>query len=519
MTRLRAAALLMTVAVSLSTILGLVRYQYVAARFGAVASTDAFINAFTIPDWLNYLVAGGTLSITLLPIYAKHLVAGDEAEANRALSVIATMVTLVVIVGVLAGEIFAAPISRWFFKDMSPASLTACVRYTRILLPAQLCFVLGSIFSATLYARTRFRAAAFAPLFYNAGIIIGGIVGGDRLGIESLVWGALVGAFVGPLMVPLVAALRAGARVVPSLALRHPSFRAWLWQSLPLMIGVSLVSADEWLQRHFGSGVIGAVSHLSFAKRLVMVPITIAGQAVGQASMPFFARLFSEGKKDELAETVTRTLRGAGAAALLLGAGVVALAAPIVGVMLRHGAFHASDVDLTATYLTVFGAAIPLWVLQGLMARTFYASSNTLVPMIAGTVVTVASYPVYAWGFRSHGVVGLAAASSVGILLHTVVLALLLPRILPELRSRLRGLVGGLLRAWLLALLAGGAAWVGALAVGKVLHAGPLLRDLGRLGGGGAVFVVVALVGARLLGVSELDRLIARLGLRRGRAG
>ena len=81
--RLGAAAVLMTAAVFLSRVVGFLREAFIASRFGAGAQTDAFFAAFTIPDWLNYLVAGGTLSISLLPIYARHLANDDEAAANR----------------------------------------------------------------------------------------------------------------------------------------------------------------------------------------------------------------------------------------------------------------------------------------------------------------------------------------------------------------------------------------------------------------------------------------------------
>ena len=66
------------------------------------------------------------------------------------------------------------------------------------------------------------------------------------------------------------------------------------------MLGVSLVSADDWILRYFASGGTGDITRLNYAKRLFAVPISILGQAAGQASMPFFARLFGEGKRRSL---------------------------------------------------------------------------------------------------------------------------------------------------------------------------------------------------------------------------
>ena len=99
--RLGLAATLLIFTVLLSRVLGFVRDAVIAALFGATGQTDAFWAAFTIPDWLNYIVAGGTLSITFIPIYTRHLKENDEAGGNRVLSIIVTVMTIVVVIGIV----------------------------------------------------------------------------------------------------------------------------------------------------------------------------------------------------------------------------------------------------------------------------------------------------------------------------------------------------------------------------------------------------------------------------------
>ena len=345
-----------------------------AAKFGANGGTDAFVNAFTVPDLTNYLVAGGALSISLLPLYSEYLARGDEREANRLLARIATFVLTVTLILVIVGEIFTNEIVRGLFHKMDPVALAACVRYTHILFPAQLFFVLGALISTTLYARGRFRAAAFAPLLYNVFIILGGFLLGDRLGVEALAWGALAGAIIGPFGIIILAAYRAGVRFHFEFNVRHPSFRAWLWQTLPLMIGVSLVTADDWILRYFGSDLAGQVTHLNYAKRLVAVPIAVVGQAVGQAAMPFLARLFAEGDLKKFADTLSRTLRSTGVIAVVLSAMMMTAAEPLVVVLFQRHKFTHDDSVATAQFLAIFAAAIPLWAWQGLVSRAFYST-------------------------------------------------------------------------------------------------------------------------------------------------
>src|SRR4051812_6558155 len=160
--RLGLAAALLVLTVLLSRVLGFLRDAVIAALFGATGQTDAFWAAFTIPDWLNYIVAGGTLSITFIPIYTRRLKDNDEAGGNRVLSIIVTVMTIVVIAGVVALEYAAPSLLAAYLKKLRPQDLGLAVSLTRILLPAQLFLYLGGIAGATLFSRKRFVAASMA---------------------------------------------------------------------------------------------------------------------------------------------------------------------------------------------------------------------------------------------------------------------------------------------------------------------------------------------------------------------
>jgi len=67
-----------------------------------------------------------------------------------------------------------------------------------------------------------------------------------------------------------------------------------------------------------------------------------------------------------------------------------------------------------------------LWSAQALYARAFYASGNTLTPMVATTLITLASLPIYSVLFRTLSVTGLAIASDIGIAANALAIAFLL---------------------------------------------------------------------------------------------
>src|SRR5271165_4245783 len=252
------ATLLLMTSVMLSRVIGYLREAYIAWAFGAGLNTDAYVGAFNLPDFLNYILAGGTASITIM--------------------------TTVVCLGTVLLELFTPQIERLIFPHFSPEQLHLCVHLTRILLPGQIFFYAGGIVSAVLYSRRMFLYPALSPILYNVFIIVGGVVGARRFGIESLAYGALVGAIVGPFLINAIGAAKDGLSYRLNFNLRNPEFREWVRLSIPLMLGVSLVSADDWILRYFASGGAGDITRLNYAKRLFAVPISILGQAAGQAS-------------------------------------------------------------------------------------------------------------------------------------------------------------------------------------------------------------------------------------------
>src|SRR5271156_4004355 len=420
------AALLLMSAVMLSRVIGYAREAYIAFAFGAGSQTDAYVAAFTLPDFLNYVLAGGAASITFISIYTRFLAEKRDADAQKTFSIIITVMTAVMIVGTIVTEIFAPQFVRWFVKDFKPDQIELCVHLTRILLPSQIFFYVGGVVSAVLLSHRLFLLPAFGPLVYNVFIIAGGVVAGRQMGIASLAFGALVGSIAGPFLFNAIGAAKIGTGYRPSFDLNNPAFREWVRMSIPLMLGVSLVTADDWILRHYASKGIGDIARLNFAKRLFAVPIAILGQAAGQASLPFFSRLFEEKKFGEFAATVNGSVYRITAASLLMTGWMMAVAVPLIDLVYRRGRFTFADSESTALYFFWFSLSLAFWSSQALYARAFYASSNTLTPMIASSLITLASLPLYKLLFHNLSVTGLAIASDLGIAANAIAIAALL---------------------------------------------------------------------------------------------
>jgi len=423
------ATILLMMSAFFSGLLALARIKIVNHLFGAGVDQDAYQAAFTLPDLINYFLIGGAASISVITILNRYRVSGDEEGGDRALSVILTTMLVVLGAGVLLGEIFA-PQYVWllfgnFPKDPGGAAL--CIKLTRLMLPAQIFFFVGSVMSSRMQVRKIFIYQAFTPLIYNAGIILGALLLHRQLGVYSLAWGVLGGAFVGSMLLNSLGAFRTGLRFHPIVGFRDPAFREWFKLSLPLMIGVSLVMFDGFFLKFFAAGQFGGVTLITNAKSLFNAPFNVIGPAAGAASLPFFASLFQQHRAYDFSASVGRSVSRLFAVGMIVSAWMIALA-PWLMDLLRGGKFNRADSDAIAQLFIILSITLALWAVQGIYARAFYAASDTRTPMITGSIITVLSVPMY-WGlFHARGLLGLAIASDVGILVQTVSLAVLLHR-------------------------------------------------------------------------------------------
>src|SRR3981081_1180558 len=195
------ATLLLMTTITLSRVIGYIREAYIAYAFGAGQQTDAYVAAFTLPDWLNYIVAGGTASITFISIYTRFLAEKREQDAQKTFSIIITVMTTVLVAGTILAEIFTPQFAGWMFHGFPPEQMQLCVHLTRILLPAQIFFYVGGVVSAVLLSHRLFLLPAFGPLIYNVFIIAGGGGAGRPVGHGMSGCRRLAGSIVGPFLI------------------------------------------------------------------------------------------------------------------------------------------------------------------------------------------------------------------------------------------------------------------------------------------------------------------------------
>ncbi len=503
------AALVVSAGILLSRVLGMLRNVALAALLGNTAAGDAFQAAFVIPDVLFYLMAGGYLTVTFIPIITRHIVRGDAEEGHRAFAAVFRPVAVAMVLLTVVAMVFAESLTALVYPRFDPSQAAEVTALTRIVLPAQIFFVLGSLWMAVQYAHKRFAIPAIAPVIYNLGIIAGGLISW-AMGTTSaagFAWGAVGGAFVGNFALQWYGARRAGLRWVRRVPLRHPALGEYLRLAIPLMLGQSIAVLDEQFVRLFGQLTeAGGISALTYARRLNMLPVGVIAQTAGVAAYPYLARLAEEGKLKEMAATVTRTIRYTIFISAPAVAAILALSQPAVRVVYERGEFGPQDTILTATVLVLYGFSIPAWGAHQIYARAFYARRQMWTPVLIGTAGTGAAIGLYWWLSRFEEP-GFATASSVTMVLYTIALGVAWHA--RSGREGVSGILSSLLRSAVGVAVSAPAAWL----IVKWISGGVLpgfWGSLGLIAIGATVVVAVYLPTSRLLGSPELAELRAR---------
>ncbi|HEY3329927.1 MAG TPA: murein biosynthesis integral membrane protein MurJ [Capsulimonadaceae bacterium] len=443
------AAVIMVATVLLSRLLGMVRDVVITHQFGQTDLTDAYNAAFKIPDMLMYLVAGGAISSTFIPVFSQYLHNEDEEGAWKTFSIVLTAVLIVSVALVGVAEIFAEPLVRLLNPGYSDAKIAMAVPLTQIVLPAQICFMVGSLLMATLNSRNKFLVPALGPSVYNIGIIAGAVLAdptgtGPFGGMRALMWGALGGAFVGNLLMQAISAAGQGMRYRPSLDVRFEgAVKVWKMM-IPILLGISLPNVDQIVGSYFASMLgTGGQSALSLATRLMLIPIGVFAQAMSIAILPTMARHAAAGATREYKATTGKGLRTILFLTIPASALLFVLALPIVEFLYQHGKFVAENSYLTAAALRFYSVGIFAWSCQAILTRGFYALQDTKTPVITGSIMTVVfvvmnALVVYFTG-HDHpilGVEGIALSTTIAATIYMIVLHIILRRRLHGLQDR-----------------------------------------------------------------------------------
>lgn len=515
------AAGLVAAAVLLSRVVGLVREMVTRSTLGVTTiDATAFDIAKAFPEAIFLIIAGGAIGSAFIPTFAAYFERDDEAGAWRLFAAIVNLVTVAMTVISILAMVFAEQIVVFFFAEniaAEPALLPLTVRLMRVMLLSPIIFGASGVIMGALNARQHFLLPALAPTVYNLGIIAGALIWRDTAvgPAMGLALGTVIGA-AGHLLVQLPALRWKGARYSAVLTLRDRGVQTVLKLMAPRVLGLSFSEINRFVTLYLaGSMPLGSLPALTTAYRLLIMPQGILGQALGIAAFPTLSTLAARRAYDDMRQILSDSLR------LLIYLGLptslllILLREPIITVLFQRGLFGEESTQLVAYALLFYSLSLVALLMLEVIARTFYALSDTLTPVLAGGLQALLMAVLSVWlrdtVFASRGwepLGALALGFSLSNYFEVGALLWLLRRKMGRLAGR--DLVDGAWRMGLAALLATAALWAVLVLlppeqVGWQLVVGTAV--------GGAVYVVATW----LLRVREVRLLFVALRRQAGR--
>jgi len=434
----RAAGIIMVGSV-LSRVLGLGREVVISHQFGADYKVDAFTAASHISTIIYDLLISGMVSAALVPVLSEYAAPERRAELGRIVGIVLTGAVLLLLIGVGALEVFAAPLVHFIVDcpTACPQTEQLALNMTQVVLPGVLFMGVSAVLMATLYALQRFSFPSFAMSSLNAAIIAAGLLLAGVSGITSLALGMVAGAV---LMVLIQAPGVRDVPIRPSVDFRHPAVQRILKLYAPIALSLVISQLALIFDRRFAFEVgEGSVSAMRYGTTLIQFALGIVGAAISLAALPSLSRHFARGDDPAYRRTLGAGIRLVTVLVLPAAAGLFFLAVPLVTLFFQRGAFHEADKWSTVLALLCYVPGLPGAALNQVLIFGFYSRKNTVVPVVVG-IAGVGVYLVAALALKGAlGMAGLVLASSAQLTFNAAVTGLLLWRSLGGLRGQAVG--------------------------------------------------------------------------------
>ena len=463
--RITRAAFVLTSAFVASRVLGLVRTSMFAFVFGTNSTSDAYLQAFLIPDLIFNIVAGGALSSAFIPVFAKYMTSErDERTAWHIASSALNLAVVVMSALALLAIIFARILVPLYNPGITdPQQLDLIAGLTRIMLLQSLILGAGVVVTSVLNARQNFRLPAIGTVLYNLGLIMGLLPGvlfaligqrNDQIAVYAATWGVVLGAlFQVSFQIPGL--LKVGMRYTPSFDWRHPGVVQIARQMVPRIVNAAMLYVSIFVDRGLILlmvvvlglvGVNGLITEYYQALQLVLLPLGIFGMSVSTAAFPTLAENVARQRYDRVRSTILTTLRSILFLSIPSSVGLIVLNFPIVQVLLQHGHYTLQDAESTAVPLACFAVGLTGLSAVEILTRSFYAMRDSLTPVIVSVgqflvkiTLSLVLINVSVWG-PQWGLGALALSTSIAGLLEAVVMFWLLQLRIGDLQWRVMGL-------------------------------------------------------------------------------
>jgi putative peptidoglycan lipid II flippase len=429
---------IMSIAITFSRLLGLIRDQVMAYFFGTSYLNDAFNVAYNIPNLLRRLFGEGALSASFVPIYNEIGIKKGKAHqldfALNVLSILTLLLTFLTFIGV----VFAPYIVKALYPGLEPGTTLMAVKLSRIIFPYLFFIGLSSTFIAILNSHDYFFMTGLSSAMLNIGMVLTVMVPHMIWGLsgEQLIIWAGWGVFLGGLLqtiINLPYLKRIGYNFKVVIRFSGEAISALWKRFIPSMIGIGIreinLIADTLMASFLPTGSITA---LGFGNRLMQLPLGIFAISTGTAVLPLYSRYVTEHKYTELSDSLRFASVSLACIILPITTLIALVGKDFVIILFQHGAFGIRATLMTYQALVLYSIGLLFYSLNQTITPLFYANKDTKTPMYIAAVIVGLNITLnfILMQFIQHR--GLALSTSITAMINYFLLLYLIRKKMPR---------------------------------------------------------------------------------------
>jgi len=411
----------------ISMLLGILRERLLVDRFYACCKEelDVYYAAFRLPDMIFQLVVIGALSAAFIPIFSEKL-AKDKKEAYLLASSLINLLLVFFLVLAVFIFIFARPFSLLITGNFSFQQIDLMAQMTRLMLLAQIFFLISNLFSAMIQSHQRFLLPALSPAIYNIGIIISVVILSRPLGIWAATIGVLFGSFLHLLIqIPLV--LKLGFKYSFGFNLKDLAVKKVVRLMLPRTLSLAVSQIEATISLFLATSLSpGSLTIYYLAQKLADLPVRLLGTSIGQAALPTLSLQLARNETDNFKRTINQSLGQIIYLSLPATAIFLILRVQLVRFAYGSRSFPWGATIMTGRTLAAIAFSVFSQSAIQLLVRGFYAVHDTTAPFIVSllsVIVNVILSIVFIFSF-DLGIFGLALGFSISNFLTFLLLLL-----------------------------------------------------------------------------------------------
>ncbi|WP_299194448.1 murein biosynthesis integral membrane protein MurJ [uncultured Erythrobacter sp.] len=424
-----------------SRIAGMAREMIFSRVLGANAVTDAWFQAFIIPNVFRRLFAEGAFSAAFVPMFSKRLHGHDDPEKGleeaRSFSADVLSVFLPVLIALVAVFEIAMPGVIWLLseKPVDPETYPLAVDFARIMFPYIILVSLVTLFTGMLNSVSRFAPGASFPIILNL-VLIAALLAGEWFAkntgasVEQIAYGiawAVTGAGVMQLAWLYYWTRVEGFRPRLLWPRITPEVKRLSIIALPAAIGGGAYQINTLVQLYFLNQLEdGSVSYMNYADRLNQLPLGIIGIALSTAILPTLSRFIGGDNKEGADRIQSDAIELSMLLTIPAAVALAICAEPFVTMIFQGGRFDLADAAVTGEVLAALVLGLPAYVLVKVLVPNFYARADTKTPVVAAFISLGVFITACILVLDTYGVIGVAYASVVGAWINVTFLLIVL---------------------------------------------------------------------------------------------